>query len=170
MKLRYFCDLCGTEVPKNTIRCPSCGRYFTAIQCPRCGFRGEEKDFAQAEQGPQPPEKDSSVPAGRLSGHSGAPFAPGTGWGVSPDRHPPGCDFGRSGGDSLSTLTPGCPSCLARPAGCTPLVEDTQSHPSEQIEVVRGCELPGHRGGEEQLGVGDQPVRLQCGLEGDVQT
>ncbi len=47
MKLRYFCDLCGTEVPKNTIRCPSCGRYFTAIQCPRCGFRGEEKDFAQ---------------------------------------------------------------------------------------------------------------------------
>ena len=46
MKLRYFCDLCGTEVPKNTVRCPSCGRYFTAIQCPRCGFRGEEKDFA----------------------------------------------------------------------------------------------------------------------------
>jgi hypothetical protein len=47
MKLRYFCDLCGTEVPKNTVRCPSCGRYFTAIQCPRCGFRGEEKDFVQ---------------------------------------------------------------------------------------------------------------------------
>jgi DNA-directed RNA polymerase subunit RPC12/RpoP len=47
MKLRYFCDLCGTEVPKNTVRCPNCGRYFTAIQCPRCGFRGEEKDFAQ---------------------------------------------------------------------------------------------------------------------------
>ena len=47
MKLRYFCDLCGTEVPKNTIRCPNCGRYFTAIQCPRCGYRGEEKDFSQ---------------------------------------------------------------------------------------------------------------------------
>lgn len=47
MKLRFFCDLCGTEVPRNTIRCPTCGRYFTAIQCPRCGFRGEEKDFAQ---------------------------------------------------------------------------------------------------------------------------
>jgi len=47
MKLRYFCDLCGTEVPKNTVRCPQCGRYFTAIQCPRCGFRGEEKDFTQ---------------------------------------------------------------------------------------------------------------------------
>jgi DNA-directed RNA polymerase subunit RPC12/RpoP len=47
MKLRYFCDLCGTEVPKNTIRCPNCGRYFTAIQCPRCGYRGEDKDFSQ---------------------------------------------------------------------------------------------------------------------------
>lgn len=47
MKLRFFCDLCGTEVPRNTVRCPTCGRYFTAIQCPRCGFRGEEKDFAQ---------------------------------------------------------------------------------------------------------------------------
>jgi len=45
--MRYFCDLCGTEVPRNTVRCPTCGRYFTAIQCPRCGFRGEEKDFAQ---------------------------------------------------------------------------------------------------------------------------
>lgn len=47
MKLRYFCDLCGTEVPRNTVRCPNCGRYFTAIQCPRCGFQGEEKDFAE---------------------------------------------------------------------------------------------------------------------------
>ncbi len=47
MKLRFFCDLCSTEVPRNTIRCPTCGRYFTAIQCPRCKFRGEEKDFAQ---------------------------------------------------------------------------------------------------------------------------
>jgi hypothetical protein len=45
MKLRFFCDGCGTEVPRNTIRCPQCGRYFTAIQCPRCGFQGEERDF-----------------------------------------------------------------------------------------------------------------------------
>jgi hypothetical protein len=45
MKLRFFCDLCGTEVPRNTVRCPTCGRYFTAIQCPRCHFQGEEKDF-----------------------------------------------------------------------------------------------------------------------------
>lgn len=46
MKLRFFCEQCGTEVPRNTVRCPACGRYFTAIQCPQCGFRGSEEDFA----------------------------------------------------------------------------------------------------------------------------
>ena len=46
MKLRFFCEQCGTEVPRNTVRCPVCGRYFTAVQCPQCGFRGSESDFA----------------------------------------------------------------------------------------------------------------------------
>ena len=46
MKLRFFCDQCGTEVPRNTVRCPTCGRCFTAIQCPRCHYRGQEQDFA----------------------------------------------------------------------------------------------------------------------------
>jgi len=46
MKLRFFCEQCGTEVPRNTPRCPVCGRYFTAVQCPQCGFRGSESDFA----------------------------------------------------------------------------------------------------------------------------
>jgi hypothetical protein len=46
MKLRFFCEQCGTEVPRNTERCPACGRYFTAIQCPQCGFQGSESDFA----------------------------------------------------------------------------------------------------------------------------
>jgi predicted ATP-dependent serine protease len=45
MKLRFFCEQCGTEVPRNTVRCPTCGRYFTAIQCPQCGYRGSEEDF-----------------------------------------------------------------------------------------------------------------------------
>jgi hypothetical protein len=45
VKLRFFCDQCGTEVPRNTERCPSCGRYFTAVQCPRCGFQGRDSDF-----------------------------------------------------------------------------------------------------------------------------
>ncbi|MBN1835231.1 MAG: hypothetical protein JW820_05225 [Spirochaetales bacterium] len=46
MKLRFFCEHCGAEVPRNTVRCPACGRYFTAIQCPQCGYRGRESDFA----------------------------------------------------------------------------------------------------------------------------
>lgn len=46
MKLRFFCDQCGTEVPRNTVRCPTCGRFFTAVQCPRCHYRGQEQDFA----------------------------------------------------------------------------------------------------------------------------
>ena len=46
MKMRFFCEQCGTEVPRNTERCPACGRYFTAIQCPQCGFQGSESDFA----------------------------------------------------------------------------------------------------------------------------
>ena len=68
--MRYFCDLCGTEVPRNTVRCPTCGRYFTAIQCPRCGFRGEEKDFAQGcpKCGYMKIERPSAQPRKRLGG------------------------------------------------------------------------------------------------------
>jgi hypothetical protein len=45
MKLRYFCDGCGKEVPRNSRRCPSCGKFFTAIECPSCGYQGEAGDF-----------------------------------------------------------------------------------------------------------------------------
>lgn len=45
MKLRYFCDGCGKQVPRSSERCPYCGRFFTGIQCPRCGHRSEAKDF-----------------------------------------------------------------------------------------------------------------------------
>jgi hypothetical protein len=45
MKLRYFCDGCGKEVPRNSKRCPSCGKAFAAVQCPRCGYQGEAGDF-----------------------------------------------------------------------------------------------------------------------------
>jgi hypothetical protein len=45
MKLRYFCDGCGKEVPRNSKRCPSCGKFFAAVQCPSCGYQGEAGDF-----------------------------------------------------------------------------------------------------------------------------
>lgn len=45
MKLRYFCDGCGKEVPRNSQRCPHCGKFFASVQCPRCGHQGEARDF-----------------------------------------------------------------------------------------------------------------------------
>jgi len=45
MKLRYFCDGCGREVPRSSKRCPNCGKFFAAIECPRCGHQGEARDF-----------------------------------------------------------------------------------------------------------------------------
>ena len=42
---RFFCDNCGTEVGAELDRCPGCGRYFSAIRCPKCGFSGEEAQF-----------------------------------------------------------------------------------------------------------------------------
>jgi hypothetical protein len=45
MKLRYFCEDCGKEVPRNSRRCPHCGKYFTSVQCPRCGHQGEGRTF-----------------------------------------------------------------------------------------------------------------------------
>jgi DNA-directed RNA polymerase subunit RPC12/RpoP len=45
MKLRYFCEGCGKEVPRNSHRCPHCGKFFTSVQCPRCGHQGESRTF-----------------------------------------------------------------------------------------------------------------------------
>lgn len=45
MKLRYFCEYCGKEVPRNSRRCPHCGKFFSSVQCPRCGHQGEGRTF-----------------------------------------------------------------------------------------------------------------------------
>lgn len=45
MKLRYFCDGCGKEVPRNSRRCPHCGKIFASVECPRCGHQGEAREF-----------------------------------------------------------------------------------------------------------------------------
>ncbi len=45
MKLRYFCEHCGKEVPRNSRRCPHCGKFFSSVQCPRCGHQGEGRTF-----------------------------------------------------------------------------------------------------------------------------
>jgi predicted ATP-dependent serine protease len=45
MRLRYFCEHCGKEVPRNSERCPHCGKFFSSVQCPRCGHEGEGRTF-----------------------------------------------------------------------------------------------------------------------------
>ncbi len=46
MKARYYCEYCGVEVRPGAISCPSCGRVFTAVRCPECGFEGKASQFA----------------------------------------------------------------------------------------------------------------------------
>ncbi|MDR2601552.1 MAG: zinc-ribbon domain-containing protein [Spirochaetaceae bacterium] len=43
---RFFCDNCGTEVLKHANICPKCGRFFSSIKCPKCGFYGAASDFS----------------------------------------------------------------------------------------------------------------------------
>jgi predicted RNA-binding Zn-ribbon protein involved in translation (DUF1610 family) len=47
MKARFFCESCGAEVRHSERRCPSCGKTFTAVRCPRCGFEGASRQFTQ---------------------------------------------------------------------------------------------------------------------------
>jgi uncharacterized membrane protein YvbJ len=59
---RFFCDNCGTEVDRDLRACPRCGRFFTSVRCPACGFSGEEKLFSRG-----CPSCGSSMPRGRKS-------------------------------------------------------------------------------------------------------
>ena len=47
MAARFFCDNCGTEVKRNSGRCPHCGRFFVFVRCPQCGYTAEEGKFAK---------------------------------------------------------------------------------------------------------------------------
>jgi hypothetical protein len=47
MKARYFCENCGAEVRPGASCCPSCGRVFTAVRCPECGFEGRASEFVR---------------------------------------------------------------------------------------------------------------------------
>jgi predicted RNA-binding Zn-ribbon protein involved in translation (DUF1610 family) len=42
---KFFCDNCGWEVASDEKTCPHCGRYFSSIRCPSCGFVGDEELF-----------------------------------------------------------------------------------------------------------------------------
>lgn len=42
---RFFCENCHTEVRAEDKVCPSCGRFFGHVKCPRCEFTGEPRLF-----------------------------------------------------------------------------------------------------------------------------
>ena len=67
---RYFCEHCGREVRKNAKICPRCGRFFSSVKCPRCGYTGQAEDFeagcpvcGYAEAANAAPEPDLPPPA-----------------------------------------------------------------------------------------------------------
>jgi Double zinc ribbon len=43
----YYCEGCGAEVRKDARVCPRCGRFFSSVKCPRCGYVGQADDFVR---------------------------------------------------------------------------------------------------------------------------
>ncbi len=39
-RAKYFCENCGEEVAANARVCPHCGKFFSAVRCPNCGYMG----------------------------------------------------------------------------------------------------------------------------------
>ncbi len=46
MKVRFYCENCGKEVPFNAEICPYCGKVFDAVKCPICGYEGSPSEFS----------------------------------------------------------------------------------------------------------------------------
>jgi len=43
----FFCEHCGSPVPRDAKKCPSCGRFFSSVRCPSCNFTGPESLFSE---------------------------------------------------------------------------------------------------------------------------
>ena len=44
---KFFCESCGSEVPRNSRTCPNCGKFFASVRCPQCGRIGSNEEFAK---------------------------------------------------------------------------------------------------------------------------
>ncbi len=44
-KAKYFCENCGSEVGAKARFCPKCGKFFSSVRCPNCGFTGDARTF-----------------------------------------------------------------------------------------------------------------------------
>lgn len=42
---KFFCENCGEEVAQNARFCKKCGRFFSAVRCPKCGKVGSSHTF-----------------------------------------------------------------------------------------------------------------------------
>lgn len=42
---KFFCENCGSEVPESSKFCKKCGKFFSAVRCPKCGCTGHSSDF-----------------------------------------------------------------------------------------------------------------------------
>ncbi len=42
---KFFCQCCGSEVPRKSKFCPKCGKFFASVLCPNCGHTGKTNDF-----------------------------------------------------------------------------------------------------------------------------
>ncbi len=42
---KFFCEYCGTEVRQSDKFCRHCGKFFSSVKCPSCGFSGDSKLF-----------------------------------------------------------------------------------------------------------------------------
>ncbi|NCN05322.1 MAG: hypothetical protein GW949_06805 [Spirochaetales bacterium] len=44
-KVKFYCENCGKRVHPRDRICPYCGRFFSQVRCPSCGFRGTTDVF-----------------------------------------------------------------------------------------------------------------------------
>lgn len=79
-KLKYFCEFCGTEVRQRDKICPKCGRFFSAVKCPRCGHSGSSKEFdsgcpvcGYSARAFVPPDQPGDPPPPRAPAHGKLP-------------------------------------------------------------------------------------------------
>jgi hypothetical protein len=74
----FFCENCGSPVPRDAKKCPTCGRFFANVRCPSCNFTGPESLFSEGcpicgyssspSQHPYVPGNSGYIPSGTNRG------------------------------------------------------------------------------------------------------
>ena len=63
---KFFCENCNAEVRHDAMICPHCGKFFSSVRCPSCGFTGTHKEFKNG-----CPQCGYAVGSGKASARSG---------------------------------------------------------------------------------------------------